>query len=450
MNDPDLQRELRTIVDGAAAPVSAAEAQLRARETPSRRTLRGQSGLWTHRVTVVVVAGAIVAVFFLPLPHVSLFRRFVARATTSPTTTSHNKPALGTMIADLKGSDTIAGDRFGGAVAISGTTAVVGASYRASMVGRAYVFAETTAGWKQVAELRISDTVVGDVFGDSVAISGTTIVVGAPGYGDDAGRAYVFTKTASGWRQAADLRGSDNVAPDDFGASVATSGTTVVVGATGYDRGTGNAYVFTKTTAGWKQTAELKGSGAVSGEFFGSSVAISGTTVLVGAPSGYPFALAGQAYVFTKTGAGWKQVADLGGSNPSARNNFGTSVALSGLTAVVGAPAHGAYVFTKTTTGWKQTAKLMGSDKVAADGFGASVVISGATTVVGAVGSQADRAYLFTHTRAGWKQVGDLKVVSGIVTGDEFGVSAAISGTTAVVGAPLHAEQAGRAYIFES
>jgi hypothetical protein len=71
------------------------------------------------------------------------------------------------------------------------------------------------------------------------------------------------------------------------------------------------------------------------------------------------------------------------------------------------------------------------------------------TTVVGTVG-QAGRAYLFTDTRAGWKQVGDVKVVSGIVTGDDFGVSAAISGATAVVGAPLHAEQAGRAYMFES
>jgi hypothetical protein len=119
------------------------------------------------------------------------------------------------------------------------------------------------------------------------------------------------------------------------------------------------------------------------------------------------------------------------------------------MTAVVGAPAHGAYVFTKTAAGWKQTAKLTGSDKVAADGFGESVAISGMTTVVGTVG-QAGRAYLFTDTRAGWKQVGDVKVVSGIVTGDDFGVSAAISGATAVVGAPLHAEQAGRAYMFES
>jgi len=178
---------------------------------------------------------------------------------------------------------------------------------------------------------------------------------------------------------------------------VATSGTTVVVGATGYYRGAGRAAVFTKTTAGWKHTAELKGSGEVSGDFFGSSVAISGSTVVVGAPSGYPFGFAGRAYVFTRTGAGWKQVADLGARTlpPRQLRYLGGPL---GMTAVVGAPAHGAYVFTKTAAGWKQTAKLTGSDKVAADGFGESVAISGMTTVVGTVG-QAGRAYLFTDTR---------------------------------------------------
>ena len=378
-----------------------------------------------------------------------LFRRSVAPTQTSPRTTSQKRLPVGTMVAELKGSDTVVGDRFGGAVAISGKTAVVGASYCARMDGRAYVFAETTAGWKQVAELRSPGSVIGDIFGESVAISSTTIVVGAPGYSDDAGRAYVFTKSASGWKQTANLNGSDNVAPDDFGSSVAISGTTVVVGAPGHDLGTGSAYAFTKTTAGWKQTAELKGSGAVSGDFFGSSVAISDTTVVVGAPSGYPFAFAGRAYVFAKSGTGWKQIADLGGSDPAARDNFGSSVAISGSTAVVGAPAQGAYVFTKTASGWKQTAKLTASDKVAADGFGISVAIAGATTVVGAVG-QAGRAYMFAETSSGWKQVGDVKVFPGIDTGDDFGTSAAISGTTAVVGAPLHAEQAGRAYLFES
>jgi hypothetical protein len=311
------------------------------------------------------------------------------------------------------------------------------------MVGRTYVFTETTTGWRQVAELKISDTVIGDVFGYSVAISGTTVVVGAPGYRDDAGRAYVFTKTKAGWQLAAVLKGSDDVAPDWFGTSVAVSGATAVVGSTGHDKGTGRAYVFTKTAAGWKQTAELTGSGTVVGNFFGSSVAISGTTVVVGAMGGYPFNLPGRAYVFTKTKAGWKQVAELKGANPVSDDGFGTSVAVSGATALVGAPGHGAYVFTKTAAGWKPTAVLSGSDKVAADGFGISVAVSGTTAVVGA----ADLAYAFTTTATGWKQAAELKG-SDTDTEDEFGLSVAVSGTTAVVGAPLRANDAGRAYVF--
>jgi hypothetical protein len=236
------------------------------------------------------------------------------------------------MIAELKGSDTVAGDRFGGAVAISGRTAVVGASYCSRMVGRAYVFAETTAGWKQVAELRISDKAVGDVFGDSVAISGTTIVVGAPGYGDDAGRAYVFTKTATGWKQTAELKGLDTLAQDAFGADVAISPSTVVVGAEGHANNAGRAYVFSEAAGIWQQTAELKGSDTTAGDWLGVSVAISGTTAVVGA---YRTAdKAGTAYVFTKTAGVWKQMAELKGSTG---DWFGDSVAISGTTAVVGA-----------------------------------------------------------------------------------------------------------------
>jgi nucleoside-specific outer membrane channel protein Tsx len=210
------------------------------------------------------------------------------------------------------------------------------------------VFTKTGAGWKQAAELKGSDTVAADLFGGSVAISGTTAVVGAPGHAKAAGRAYVFTKTGAGWKQAAELKGSDTVAGDYFGGSVATSGTTAVVGASGYAKDAGRAYVFTKTGAGWKQAAELKGSDTVAGDYFGGSVAISGTTIVAGAPVFTKEA--GRAYVFTNTASGWKQAAELKGSGTVVGDGFGGSVAISGTTAVVGAPGHAkaagrAYVF---------------------------------------------------------------------------------------------------------
>lgn len=357
------------------------------------------------------------------------------------------------QVAQLKGSDTVAGDEFGTAVAISGTTAVVGASYCDNLAGRAYVFTETTSGWSQTGELKGSDTVRADLFGDAVAVSGRTIVVGAPFHADNQGRAYVFTESPAGWKQTAELEGSDiraNTATAyDFGGSVAISGATLVVGASGADNGAGRAYVFTETAARWRQTGELKGAETVAGDYFGTSVAISGPTVVVGAPSGLPYTYAGATDVFTHTAAGWDQTADLKGSDAALQDNFGTSVALSGTTVVVGAPPNGAYVFSDTAAGWKQTAKLEGSDRVAAGGFAASVAISGRTIIAGANG-EAGRAYLFSNGTVGWTQVADMKVVSHIATGDLFGNSVAISGTTAVVGAPLHAQHAGRAYVFEA
>ena len=100
-------------------------------------------------------------------------------------------PSIGRQLAELKGSDTLAGDAVGVSVAISGTTAVVGGPGSAKDAGRAYVFTSTAAGWQQAAELKGSDTVAGDYFGYAVAISDTTVVVSAPGFAKNAGRAYI-------------------------------------------------------------------------------------------------------------------------------------------------------------------------------------------------------------------------------------------------------------------
>ena len=108
-----------------------------------------------------------------------------------------------------------------------------------------YVFAKTATGWKQAKEFKGSDTVAGDFFGFSVAISGTTAIVGAQSHANGAGRAYVFTKTATGWKQTGEPKGSDTVAfADYFGVSVAVSGTTAIVGAWGHASNAGRAYLF--------------------------------------------------------------------------------------------------------------------------------------------------------------------------------------------------------------
>ncbi len=361
--------------------------------------------------------------------------------------------AVGTQLAELKGFDTVAGDAFGTSVAISGTTAVVGAIFHANEAGRAYVFTKTADGWKETAELKGSDAVANDNFGYSVAISGTIIVVGAFGHANGAGRAYVFTYTAGIWKEAAELKGSDTVAHDFFGNSVAISGGTAIVGAPQHGASAGRAYVFTKTADGWKETAELRGSDTVHTNCFGNSVAISGTTAVVGAP--FSNSLAGRAYVFTKTAGLWKQVAELKGSDTVAYDEFGWSVAVSGTTAVVGAPLHGglggsAYVFTKTAGNWKQVADLKDFDIETGDVFGEAVAISGTTVVVGAErhANYAGTAYVFTKTAGAWSQATELDHADTVV-GERFGYSVAVSGPTAVVGATGDANKAGRVYVFE-
>ncbi len=370
-------------------------------------------------------------------------------------------PTIGKLVAELTGSDAVAGDDFGATVAISGTTVAVGAPSHANYAGRAYVYTNAAGGWKQLAELKGSDTAAGDGFGTSVAVSGTTVVVGA----DDADRAYVFTRTPTGWKQTGELKGSDTVGAsmfsfgDEFGYSVALWGTTIVVGAFDHANDAGRAYVFRKTANGWTQTAELKGSDTIAGQdgltgdSFGTSVAVSGDMVVVGAP--YHAEHSGRAYLFTRAAGGWKQTAELRGADTVgfegnfAGDQFGTSVAISGTTVVVGTGnGDRAYLFTRTPTGWKQTAELRGSYTVSGDDFGISAAVSGNTVVVGDdyQANGAGRAYLFTRT-GGWKQVAELKG-SDTVSGGDFGISTAVSGSTVVVGADYHG--AGRAYVFEA
>ncbi len=263
--------------------------------------------------------------------------------------------------AKLTASDGAAVDGFGSSVAISGDTVVVGAvgadiNANADQ-GSAYVFVKPVGGWATAstfnAKLTASDGAAGDAFGGSVAISGDTVVVGAVGANANQGAAYVFVKPVGGWAGAltetAKLIASDGAAGDQFGISVGVSGDTVVVGAFLDDIGAnseqGSAYVFVKPVGGWMnmtQTAKLTASDGAFNDNFGFSVAVSGDTVVVGAFLDDIGANSdqGSAYVFVKPVGGWMnmtQTAKLTASDGAAGDGFGFSVAVSGDTAVVGA-----------------------------------------------------------------------------------------------------------------
>ena len=435
----------------------------------------------------------------------------------------------------LKASNTDGDDLFGNSVAIVGDTVLIGAPREDSNAtgvngdqtdnsatdsGAVYVFVRNGAGnWSQQAYLKASNSDGGDLFGDSVAIFGNTVVVGAPieasnanGIDGDesdnsatrAGAAYVFVRDGTGnWTQQAYLKASNSDGGDFFGNSVAITGDTVVIGAVGEASTAtgvngneadnmatfaGAAYVFVRDgSSTWSQQAYLKASNPETFDTFGNSVAVAGDTVVVGAEREESIATgvdgdqsdnsansSGAAYVFTRDGSdNWSQQAYLKASNTDGGDLFGHSVAIAGDTVLIGArleasnangvngdesdnsasQAGAAYVFVRDgTAAWTQQAYLKASNSDAGDVFGSSVALAGDTVVIGAraedsnasgvAGDQIDNsandagaAYVFVRDGTGtWTQQAYLKA-SNTDAGDEFGSSMAIAGDTVVMSA---------------
>ncbi|MEW6681614.1 MAG: cadherin-like beta sandwich domain-containing protein [Nitrospirota bacterium] len=374
----------------------------------------------------------------------------------------------------LKASNTGAGDQFGWSVSLEGETLVVGAPSEdstavgidgdqaddsASNAGAVYVFVRSGTTWTQQAYLKASNTGAGDRFGWRVALSGETVTVGALGedsvatgidgdQADDsasnAGAVYVFTRSGTIWSQEAYVKASNTDAGDVFGVSVALSGDTLAAGAagessiaTGIDgtpqtsngaTSSGAVYVFTRAGTAWAQQAYLKASNTGAADAFGTSLALEGDTLAVGAPLedsattgidsvGNNSAIdTGAVYVFFRSGGitgTWAQQAYVKASNTNAGDLFGWRVALSGDTLAIGAPsedsaatgvdatgvgqpdnsaatAGAVYVFSRSGTTWSQLDYVKASNTAGLDGFGGSVAVSIDTVAVGAIGEDSN------------------------------------------------------------
>jgi hypothetical protein len=413
-------------------------------------------------------------------------------------------------------------DWFGSVLAISGNWLAVSAPHESSRAtgldgdqaddsedrsGAVYLYSRDALGWAQRAYVKASTVRAGDGFGQALAFSGQTLVVGAPfedspstgingsedeGPGGNHGAAYVFVEKDGQWQQQAYVKATNTDWIDLFGTSVAVSGHTLVVGAPWEDSAasgvdgdqqsdtasaSGAAYVYERSGDEWAPLAYLKASNTEVDDEFGKAVALSGETLVVGAPgessSGNgPGALgtetdnaapdSGAVYVFQRGGASYEQVAYLKASNSDDDDEFGYALALDGDTLAVAAvgeatangdglksnellPDSGAvYVFERQAGEWSQSAYLKAAVPAADQYFGMALALSGDTLVVGALGEDSPElpssgaAHVYTRTGSGWT-LKERFTAPNADPGDGFGASVAITPTLLAVGASYEA-----------
>jgi hypothetical protein len=297
-----------------------------------------------------------------------------------------------TQTAELTSADGANADNFGNSVSVSGPIAVIGAPGHNSSQGAAYVFVKSGTTWSQQAELTSADGAANDNFGAAVSVDGGTALIGAYEKGSKLGAAYVFVQSGTTWTQQAELTASDGATGESFGNSVSLSGGIAAVGAYTHkvsgNAGQGAAYIFVQSGTAWTQQQELTASDGAASDQFGHSVSLDGATALIGA---YRHTVAsnshqGAAYVFVQSGTTWTQQQELTAADGAASDLFGWSVAVLGSTAVVGADARNsntgaAYIFTQSGTTWTQQQELTALDGAAGDYFGWSVGVVQGTAI---------------------------------------------------------------------
>jgi hypothetical protein len=313
-----------------------------------------------------------------------------------------------TQQAVLLAPDGAANDKFGYSVAISEDTIVVG-SYNddspLSNAGSAYVFVRNGMAWTFQQKLTANDAAADDQYGIAVAVSGPTVFVGA-NFSDlpsnsDAGAVYRYTRSGTVWTHQQKLIPVGGVVlGDHFGESLAISGSKLAVGSPGADipfTAAGSVYVFVEGAGGgYSQQDKISIPGGANGDSFGNAVAIEGNTLVGGALQYTPIVgqpAFGAAYVYEFNGTAWVSQGRLTASDGATVDRFGYSVAVSNNVVAVGAreddtaagaDAGSAYVFTRTGATWTQEPKLVPSDPFNGDRFGSSVALSFGNLVVGA------------------------------------------------------------------
>lgn len=354
-----------------------------------------------------------------------------------------------------------AGDNFGFSLGMSGLRLVAGAPGTdhedvppITDAGMVYIYDLDDELWVQDESIISSDPDIGDRFGYSVGISGDRVIAGAP-FDDpsavsNAGSAYVYIADSGGWDQEQKLNASDATAGDRFGYSVAISGNVAVIGAPEDDHSSvtnaGAVYIFRNNGSGvWSQEQKLVSPNPATNLWFGASVAIDGTSIIVGEPNSTGGPSSGKAHVFTYGGSSWSHQDILQPTFGTTSDlDFGTSVAISGDFAVVGGPNSGGgstVVFKRTGSSWSEDTVLAPCDHATGDRYGTAVTIDGDTLISGSPrhdngDSNIGAAYVWRKLGEGWSEIAKL-IACDSTTGDEFGSAVTFAGGLTAIGAPM-------------
>jgi hypothetical protein len=384
-----------------------------------------------------------------------------------------------TQQAKLTAGDGAVDDQFGYSVSINLDDAIVGAwsdDDKGSESGSAYIFNRNQSGddyWGEVKKLTAGDGDTDNYFGRSVFISGDYAIVGADGVSGNTGAAYIFNRNQGGtdnWGQVARLTASDGLGGDFFGYSVSLSGDYAVVGAYGQDDfgfESGAAYIYYRNQGGtdnWGQVTKLTGDEDTGYAYFGYSVSISADNALISAYRENTHT--GAVYIFNRNQDGidnWGRVKKITVSEGEIDDEFGYSVSIWEDYALIG--AHGdddngswsgsGYCFYKDQDGVNNWGKQFKISASSSDLFGSSVSLNDNDALVGAnndddKGENSGSAYIFYRYLGGedqWGQAAKLTASDGAAS-DQFGISVAISGDYALVGASEDDNTVGSAYIF--
>lgn len=296
---------------------------------------------------------------------------------------------------------------FGQAVVLADPYALVGAPEK----NEVHVFERQGASWFPV-QLIASGA---EEFGYALDVQGDLAFVGAP----KEKRVFVYERQPGGWIPSASLAPADSELDEEFGASLDFQGATLVIGAPGDDLTTGRAYVYELHPGGWLPVAELMGSGVGVGEEFGTSVAVSGDLVLVGAP-GDDGGL-GSAYLFERQGSSWIELEKMVPTLSSGEVNFANAVGLQGDTAMLNVGVDEVPFFGYAGSLYVWSAQGYGCQPLTATAQELSVSGGGAVKLYVQPGpDHAQKTYLLAGSASGTAPGLDLGVATVPLNADEY------------------------------